>query len=163
MKRKIITVGIAVFFFLLAIAIMLYPMISNAYNAKHHSELLTDYSIEVSQADNRELTQAKENAAAYNQTLSSSLQLVDPFGNEALQAALDNYTDLLNLNGSGIMGYIDIPAIDVHLPIFHGTEDKTLQKGVGHLLGSSLPVGGESTHTILTGHSQICGEHLPTG
>ena len=64
MKRKIITVSIAVFFFLLAIAIMLYPMISNAYNAKHHSELLTDYSIEVSQADNRELIQAKEKAAA---------------------------------------------------------------------------------------------------
>lgn len=162
MKRKIITVGIAVFFFLLAIAIMLYPMISNAYNAKHHSELLTDYSIEVSHADNRELIQAKEKAAAYNQTLSANLQMVDPFGEEALQAALDDYSNLLNLNGSGIMGYIDIPAIDVHLPIFHGTDDKTLQKGVGHLLGSSMPVGGESTHTILTGHSGMASQRMFT-
>ncbi len=162
MKRKIITVGIAVFFFLLAIAIMLYPMISNAYNAKHHSELLTDYSIEVSQADNRELIQAKEQAAAYNQTLSANLQMVDPFGEEALQAALDDYSNLLNLNGSGIMGYIDIPAIDVHLPIFHGTDDKTLQKGIGHLLGSSMPVGGESTHTILTGHSGMASQRMFT-
>ena len=140
MNRKIITVGIAVFFFLLAIAIMLYPMISNAYNAKHHSELLTDYSIEVSQADNRELLQAKEKAAAYNQTLSANLQMVDPFGEEALQAALGDYSNLLNLNGSGIMGYIDIPAIDVHLPIFHGTDDKTLQKGVGHRGIFLLPI-----------------------
>lgn len=162
MKRKTITVAIAVFFFLLAIAIMLYPMISNAYNAKHHSELLTDYSIDVSQADNRELIQAKENAAAYNQTLSANLQMVDPFGEEALQAALDDYSNLLNLNGSGIMGYIDIPAIDVHLPIFHGTDDKTLQKGVGHLLGSSMPVGGESTHTILTGHSGMASQRMFT-
>ena len=162
MKRKIITIGIAVFFFLLAIAIMLYPMISNAYNAKHHSELLTDYSIEVSQADNRELIQAKEQAAAYNQTLSANLQMVDPFGEEALQAALGDYSNLLNLNGSGIMGYIDIPAIDVHLPIFHGTDDKTLQKGVGHLLGSSMPIGGDSTHTILTGHSGMASQRMFT-
>ena len=162
MKRKIITVGIAVFFFLLAIAIMLYPMISNAYNAKHHSELLTDYSIVVSQADNWELIQAKEKAAAYNQTLSANLQMVDPFGEEALQAALDDYSNLLNLNGSGIMGYIDIPTIDVHLPIFHGTDDKTLQKGVGHLLGSSMPIGGESTHTILTGHSGMASQRMFT-
>lgn len=162
MKQKIITVGIAVFFFLLAIAIMLYPMISNAYNAKHHSELLTDYSKEVSQADNRELMQAKEQAAAYNQTLSANLQLVDPFGEEALQAALDDYSCLLNLNGSSIMGYIDIPSIDVHLPIFHGTEEKTLQKGIGHLLGSSMPVGGKSTHTILTGHSGMASQRMFT-
>ena len=60
------------------------------------------------------------------------------------------------------MGYIDIPAIDVHLPIFHGTDDKTLQKGVGHLLGSSMPVGGESTHTILTGHSGMASQRMFT-
>ena len=162
MKRKILTICVAVFFFLIAIWIMLYPMISNAYNAKHHSELFTDYERKISHANALEIEQSRNDAIAYNQSLSTSLQMIDPFSKESLQAAFDAYSNLLNLNGSEIMGYIDIPAIEVHLPIFHGTEDKILQKGVGHLLGSSMPVGGESTHTILTGHSGMASQRMFT-
>lgn len=150
------------FFFLAAIGIMLYPMVSNAYNQKHQSMLLTDYSNNIDQAEDDELETAKELAAAYNQTLVPGVQMVDAFSNEALQAASEDYTELLNMNGSGIMGYIDIPSIDVHLPIYHGTDDTTLQKGVGHLMGSSLPVGGEGTHTILTGHSGMASQRMFT-
>lgn len=141
---------------------MLYPMISSAYNEKHQSELLTDYSKEIDQAPDEELTEAKEQAVVYNQTLIPGVQMVDAFSKEALQSASKEYMRLLNMNGSGIMGYIDIPSIDVHLPIYHGTDDATLQIGIGHLLGSSLPVGGEATHTILTGHSGMASQRMFT-
>ena len=162
MKRKIITVSIAVFFFLAAIGITLYPVISNAYNAKHHSDLLYGYINEISKADDTALVQAKEDAALYNQTLASGMQTEDPFSKESLQEALGDYLGLLSMNGSGIIGYIEIPSIDVHLPIYHGTNDTVLQKGIGHLLGSSLPIGGESTHTILTGHSGMASQRMFT-
>ena len=162
MKRKVILICAASIAFLLSLGIMLYPIVSNAYNEKHHAYLMEDYSIQIEQADGTELIEAREQAIAYNQSLQPGVQTADPFSKEAFLAAAGNYYDLLNMNGSGIMGYIEIPTIDVHLPIYHGTDDATLQKGVGHLLGSSLPVGGSSTHTILTGHSGMASQRMFT-
>ena len=79
---------------------------------------------------------------------------------EAVQAAAESYDDLLNLHGSGLMGYVEIPKIDVNLPIYHGTSEEVLDKGVGHLLGSSLPIGGAGCHSVLTGHSGVAGSRL---
>ena len=141
---------------------MLYPLISTAYNERHQSKIHTQYQQVVEQADNSEKEQAREMAAAYNKTIQPGTQLADAFSNDALIGAAENYGELLNLAGDGIMGYVNIPAIAVHLPIYHGTEDATLEIGIGHLLGSSLPVGGESTHTILTAHSGMASSKMFT-
>ena len=86
----------------------------------------------------------------------------DAFSQEALLAASDDYDNQLNIAGDGIMGYIEIPVISVNLPIYHGTGNESLERGVGHLLGSSLPVGGENSHCILTGHSGMASQKMFT-
>lgn len=152
----------AVFAFLLALGIMLYPIISTAHNNKYQSEILTHYQEAVEQADNTEIQKAKELAIAYNEAIQPGAQLADAFSKEALLWASEDYNNQLNLTGDGIMGYVNIPAISVRLPIYHGTDDATLEIGIGHLLGSSLPVGGESTHAILTAHSGMASSKMFT-
>ena len=139
--------------FLIALGITLYPMISTWYNERHQAEVHIHYQEKVEQVDNTKLIEAKELAVAYNQTILPGAQDEDSFSKEALLSASENYGSLLNLAGEGIMGYVEIPTIGVTLPIYHGTNNSTLERGVGHLLGSSLPVGGESTHSVLTAHS----------
>ena len=148
-----ITICIAVVAFLIALGITLYPMISTWYNERHQAEVHIHYQEKVEQVDNTKLIEAKELAVAYNQTILPGAQDEDSFSKEALLSASENYGSLLNLAGDGIMGYVEIPTIGVTLPIYHGTNNSTLERGVGHLLGSSLPVGGESTHSVLTAHS----------
>ena len=106
--------------------------------------------------------QEREKAIAYNRALLPSTTTEGGYTQEALQSASEDYYSLLNLSGDGIMGYIEIPIINVHLPIYHGTGDSSLSKCVGHLLGSSLPVGGESTHAILSGHSGMASQTMFT-
>ena len=84
----------------------------------------------------------------------------DAFSNDALLWASEDYKNQLNVTGNSIMGYVHIPSINVHLPIYHGTDTKTLEKGIGHLLGSSLPVGGDTTHSILTAHSGMANQKM---
>jgi len=152
-KKKSITIAIAVLAFLIALGITLYPMISTWYNERHQAQVQIHYQEKVEQVDNTKLIEAKELAVAYNQTILPGAQDEDSFSKEALLSASENYGSLLNLAGDGIMGYVEIPTIGVNLPIYHGTNNSTLERGVGHLLGSSLPVGGESTHSVLTAHS----------
>lgn len=114
------------------------------------------------QADDSELLKAKELADAYNRTLVPGASMVDAYSQEGLLAASADYDSQLNLAGNGIMGYVEIPKISVNLPIYHGTENDSLERGIGHLLGSSLPVGGESTHTILSGHSGMASQKMFT-
>lgn len=141
---------------------MLYPLTSTAYNQRHQSKIHTQYQQVVELVDITERQKAWERAAAYNQSIQPGTQLVDAFSKETLIDADEEYSELLNLAGDGIMGYVKIPAIAVHLPIYHGTGDATLEVGIGHLLGSSLPVGGESTHTILTAHSGMASSKMFT-
>ena len=152
-SKKWITIAVAVLAFLIALGITLYPMISTWYNERHQAEVHIHYQEKVEQVDNTKLIEAKELAVAYNQTILPGAQDEDSFSKEALLSASENYGSLLNLAGDGIMGYVEIPTIGVTLPIYHGTNNSTLERGVGHLLGSSLPVGGESTHSVLTAHS----------
>ncbi len=95
-------------------------------------------------------------AQAYNEELAGSqIQLLDPFV-EATDIEHDvNYEDVLSLDTSSIMGYVEIPVIDVYLPIYHGTSSTVLEMGIGHLEGSSIPIGGDSTHVVLTGHTGL--------
>ena len=146
--------------FLIALGITLYPMISTWYNERHQAEVHIHYQEKVEQVDNTKLIEAKELAVAYNQTILPGAQDEDSFSKEALLSASENYGSLLILAGDGIMGYVEIPTIGVTLPIFHGTNNSTLERGVGHLLGSSLPVGGESTHSVLTAHSGMASQKM---
>ena len=146
--------------FLLALGLTLYPVISNYVNQKYASQIQTAYQEVMEQADDSELLKAKELANEYNRALVPGA--TDAYSQEGLLAASADYDSQLNLAGNGIMGYVEIPKISVNLPIYHGTENDSLERGIGHLLGSSLPVGGESTHSILSGHSGMASQKMFT-
>ena len=160
MKKKILLISLAVVMFLLALGITLYPLISSYYNGRHQSQIQTKYEERLEQVDNSEKIAAKQAAIAYNNALKPGTQVGDAFTQETLIAASEDYDALLNLAGDGIMCYVEIPKIDVILPVYHGTDAITLDRGAGHLLGSSLPVGGESTHSVITAHSGVASMKL---
>ena len=158
--KKILTIGGAILVFLLALGITLYPVISNFYNQRHQSQIHTQYEAVVEQTDDSELVRARELAQQYNEAIQPGSRPDDAYSRDAILEASRNYEDQLNLAGDGIMGYVEIPLIRVNLPIYHGTASETLDVGIGHLLGSSLPVGGESTHSVLTAHSGMAGQKM---
>ena len=142
----------------LALGVTLYPLVSNIVGEKYMSIIETRYDKAVEKMNNLEIIAEKEKAVLYNKTLQGGT--ANAFSREALAQAEESYTSLLNVRGDGIMGYIQIPTIGVDLPIYHGTAEETLDRGVGHLLGSSLPVGGIGTHCVLTGHSGLAGTRM---
>ena len=143
---------------LFAIGITLYPLISNYFSEVNRSLIETKYTKAVELMDDSEIIGARMDAQRYNATL---LTVTDePYTKEALQRASESYDELLSIRGDGIMGYLEIPKLGVELPIFHGTEEETLDRGLGHLLGSSLPVGGTGTHCVITGHSGLAGQRM---
>ena len=149
MKKKgnhLITI-LVVLIFLLGLSLLLYPAVSDYWNSKHQTRAIAVYSEEVSGLDKEQYQALWADAAAYNASLRErdNAYLLT----EEQKAA---YEQLLNVSGLGIMGYIEIPSIDCSLPIYHGTEESVLQIAIGHLEWSSLPVGGESTHCVLSGH-----------
>lgn len=162
MKRRTTTIIISVILFLFALGLTLYPVVANYVNQKYASEVHTAYLEVVEQADDTALQEARELAIRYNQAIVPGTAATDAYSKEAILSASEDYGHQLNVAGDGIMGYIEIPTINVNLPIYHGTGSDSLERGVGHLLGSSLPVGGESTHAILTGHSGMASQKMFT-
>lgn len=158
MKRKFVTIVLAGLAFLLSLGLTLYPLIAARYNEAHQSAIHAEYEQLVEQKDDTEKERILELARQYNEALKPGV--TEACSQDLLLWASENYADQLNIAGNGIMGYVMIPAIRVNLPIFHGTSDETLAKGVGHLLGSSLPVGGKGTHTVLTGHSGMANQKM---
>ena len=159
-KKRVLVVTVAMLAFLLALLVTLYPLISTWYNDRHQAQIHVQYKEELNQKDDSEIRNARKLAEAYNKAIAPGAQHTESFTQGALQLAAQNYDQLLNLAGNGIMGYVQIPSINVDLPIYHGTEDATLEAGIGHLLGSSLPVGGNSTHCVLTAHSGMASQKL---
>lgn len=159
MKKKIITICAAVLF-LTALGLTLYPLISNYVNQKYASEIQTAYQELIQQTDDSVLQEAKQRAVAYNLAITPGT--ADAYSEEALVTAAEDYGNQLDIAGNGIIGYVEIPKIQVNLPIYHGTDAEVLDRGVGHLLGSSLPVGGKNTHTILSGHSGMASQKMFT-
>ena len=148
--------------FLLALGLTLYPVISNYVNQKYASKIQTAYQEVMEQIDDSALREAKAQADIYNHSLIPGASTENAYSQEGLLAASADYDSQLNLAGNGIMGYVEIPQISVNLPIYHGTENDSLERGIGHLLGSSLPVGGENTHSILSGHSGMASQKMFT-
>lgn len=161
MKRRYFRIVIAGIIFVLALLLTLYPIISNLYNQHHQSTIQTAYEEVLQQADTEELDRIRQLAEAYNEAIVPGTA-EEAYSQTAILAASADYAGQLDPSGSGIMGYVEIPRISVNLPIYHGTDSGTLDRGVGHLLGSSLPVGGISTHAIITGHSGLATQKMFT-
>lgn len=162
-KRNIGKKILVFLLFGIAIALMMYPFISN-YLFEHKTDSTVEAIQQAAQEiDDSEQKTAIEEARKYNQTLANGhVTLTDPFIEDKSGNDSDNYDSLLNLNADGVMGTVEIPSIDVSLPIYHGTSDAVLKKGAGHLQGTSLPIGGESTHTVITGHTGLSNAKLFT-
>ena len=157
MNRRI-TLILCIFLLITALGITLYPLISNIVGETYRSLVETQYEQAVAKLDDVELSTARKAAENYNRTLLTIPQ--EAYTRDALLHAEQSYNDLLNVCGDGIMGYVQIPKIDVELPIYHGTSEETLDRGIGHLMGSSLPIGGVGTHCVLTGHSGLAGNRM---
>lgn len=142
----------------LALGIAVYPLASNFCSEKYRSLVETKYTKAVEKLDDTEIIAAKGSAQAYNATLSTVTD--NAYSREALAQATESYDELLNIRGDGIMGYVEIPKISVDLPIYHGTDESSLNRGTGHLLGSSLPIGGKGCHCVITGHSGLAGQKM---
>ena len=133
--------------FLAGLSFLLYPVVSNYINTRMQSGVVSGYQEYVQTTNTEEHLRMISQAKQYNEDL---LSLPKGFAMTEEQKAV--YNSLLNLSGSGMMGYLEIPCINVTLPIYHGTEEDVLQQAIGHIEWSSLPVGGESTHCVVSGH-----------
>lgn len=135
---------------------MCYPWISNWLYSHNVDSEVEVYREQAEDRDNAELQGMLADARKYNEQLKESrVALTDPFVFEEDPDTDLAYEFVLSLDDSGLMCFVEIPKIDVNLPVYHGTSEETLQKGVGHLEGSSLPVGGEGTHAVLSAHTGI--------
>lgn len=146
--------------FLAGFLLLLYPLISNMVHQRQQSDAVASYDSAVSNRSEEEIQEILNQATEYNNMLfQSNGAIVDNMDTSILSD--ESYNSLLN-QANGIMGSIEIPKIDVDLPIYHGTEDSVLSVGVGHIQGTSLPVGGENTHCVLSGHRGLPGSSLFT-
>lgn len=146
MRNKLITILLILAFFA-GLSLLLYPTVSDYWNSLHTSQAVADYAENVRNLEAEKYEQLLQEARSYNRMLPYK-QAATALSKEEKEA----YDALLNITGTGIMGYIEIPTVNISLPVYHGTEDAVLQIAVGHLEWSSLPVGGESTHCVLSGH-----------
>ena len=161
MKSEKILLIIAIIFIIVGTGIFLYPSISNYFAEKNHVEAIRNYDKMVVKIGEDSLKKEKEKAQTYNENLSGD-PVHDPFVLGSGYALPENYKEVLNISGDGIMGYIQIPKISVDLPIYHGTSEEVLEKGVGHIQNTSVPIGGNSTHSVLTGHTGLPNAELFT-
>lgn len=140
-----------------SLVMMFYPWISNFVN-QHQADITVDnYKKKEKSLSEEQKEEMWKKAQMYNADLAKNqVELTDPFveSKSAIKSGLI-YNNLLNIDKSGMMCYLEIPCINVNLPVFHGTAASTLERGIGHLEGSSLPVGGKSTHAVLTGHTGL--------
>ena len=139
------------------LSLLLYPTVADKWNERHSSRVIISYSQALDNMSNEELVEEYEKAVEFNAHIKdrSNIYLLS-------DGEREKYESLLNVEGTGVMGYIEIPSLEVLLPIAHGTEETVLHRGVGHLEWSSLPVGGEGTHCLLSGHRGLPSARLFT-
>lgn len=160
MKKKILSrlsTFMIILIFLAGVSFLAYPTVSNLWNQAHQSRAIATYSKQVEKLDDSENKKMLKAARKYNKSL---LKKSDHW--KLSKKEKKKYESLLDVSGTGIMGYIEVPKIDCSLPIYHGTDEGALQIAIGHLEGSSLPVGGKSTHCVLSGHRGLPSARLFT-
>jgi len=145
---------LAATFGVVALGLMLYPLVGEILSEKYHSDIETAYTAAIEDTDDVELTAQREAAEQYNAMLSGTATITEG------GASAPPLAYVQQLTVGGVMAYVDIPKINVYLPVQHGTEADTLEKSVGHVVGTSLPVGGSSTHAVLSAHSGMASSKL---
>lgn len=144
--KKHLSTALYVCMFFVGLSVLLYPAVSDHWNSKVQSKVITNYESMLSEMSSEDYTSCFENADEYNEQLRKiSYPLIN-------YEKVDGYNDMLNVDGSGVFGYLDIDKIKLELPIYHGISPDVLNVAAGHLPGSSLPVGGESTHCVISAH-----------
>ncbi len=151
--KKVIAVIIFIVLIAIGIGIISYPLVSNFLMSLNSDSEVQTYLSAASNLDSKEYDKQLARAEEYNDSLKGNYNIGDPFGKEV--EADDEYYDLLNIDGTSVMACIEIPALNIKYPIYHGTSDEVLSKGIGHLRNTSLPIGGQGTHTVLTGHTGL--------
>ena len=149
MKKKLTGIVLPALLFLAGLAVLLYPSFSDLWNQRRQESMIGTYVETVAQLTKEDHSALRQAAQEYNAGLDGTFHdafIADRIGQD------DPYRSLLDPDGSGVMGYIEIPKISVRLPVYHGTGEDALQRGIGHLAGTSLPVGGAGTHCVLSGH-----------
>lgn len=147
----------------IGIVIMLYPAVSSIINAKNQSQVIDGYVEKVESFSDGRIESLWKQAVQYNKKLkNSTVVMTDPFDEEAVKITSQEYEDTLNIDETGLMAFIDISKIGVHLPIYHGTGESVLAKAVGHLQGTSFPIGGKDTHSVLSAHTGLAKAKLFT-
>lgn len=160
--KKVILMIVGTLLVLASLGLVLYPFISNYLMGLNQQAEVSAYQDFIDNTDEEIISKALSDARAYNKSLYGHVIITDPFDPNFRPVFDKEYHSLLNLKGDGVMGYVDIPAIDVLLPIYHGTSDDVLAKGAGHLQNTSLPVGGIGTHAVITGHTGLSTARLFT-
>ncbi len=154
MNKKFTTFMLCIMF-TAGLSLLLYPFISNQWNNYRQSRLITTYDTAIAELDatgQLDYTSEREKALSYNEALTPYI-LPDSFSSAQVpEEGSEEYLSCLNLTGDGMMGYVQIPKINVRIPIYHTTTEEVLQKAAGHLAGSSLPVGGVGTHAVISAH-----------
>ena len=145
-KKDFSTIALIVVFFV-GVSVLLYPTVSDYWNSLHQSQAIATYADSVENMDEQDYEKLWDAAISYNQKLFQS-----GHGLGLKDEEKEEYNELLDVSGTGIMSYIEIPKIKCSLPVYHGTDEGVLQIAVGHIEGSSLPVGGLNTHCVLSGH-----------
>ncbi len=153
------SVAAAVFLLIVGVALLAYPSVSDVLSQAERDKVATSQQAAVEhleETDPNALQDELDRAEAYNERLAQGLVVItDPFDERAKTLSDQEYLDTLNVNGDGVMATLVIPCIGAELPIYHTTDDDVLQKGVGHMPGTALPIGGASTHSVLAGHTGL--------
>lgn len=150
-KKNRFTILVPIIIFVIGAGIFLYPAISNYITSIGHDQVIHSYAAKVSEISQEQIDAMWNEAIIYNDNLAGD-PLHDPFVAGSGYVIPDNYEEVLNPNGDGVMAYIEIPKIDVYLPIYHGTSEEVLAKGAGHIEATSLPIGGINRHSVISAH-----------
>lgn len=161
MKRKISTFLIGLLF-LIGFGVLVYPTVANQWNTYRQSRLINNYQDTIDKMEPEDFTREWEKAKAFNDTIQGNNVYADVFESESKDMSETEYGNVLNVAGDGVMGYLSIPKIHSKLSIYHGTGEDVLQTGIGHLNGTKLPIGGESTHSVLAAHRGLPSARLFT-
>ena len=161
MKRRVSSILFGLMF-LLGFGILVYPTVANQWNTYRQSYLISTYEEVVQEMEKEDFSEYWEAARSFNQNITENKLYEDVFGIETSDMKDTEYWSVLNLTGDGVMGYISIPKINIKLAIYHGTAEDVLQTGVGHLGGTKLPIGDDSSHTVLAAHRGLPSARLFT-
>lgn len=161
MKRKLSTILFGLMF-LVGFGILIYPTVSDQWNTYRQNRLISSYETVVEDLTQEDFTAEWEKARQFNDAIKQNDLYSDVFGEDNGELENTDYWKILNIAKDGIMGYLSIPKINIKIAIYHGTGDEVLQTGIGHMNGTKLPIGGESTHSVLAAHRGLPSARLFT-